>query len=99
MNFDFSVDFSLTYYLLTIASFRIGVPSILFIAETIQRRKLFAEIQKFFSTILRSNRASFICMPFFALSVSCTLPEGTYLQPNYSNGVFGNVYLSAGQHQ
>ena len=30
MNFDFSVDFSLTYCLLTIASFRIGVPSILF---------------------------------------------------------------------
>ena len=30
MNFDFSVDFSLTYYLLTVASFRIGVPSILF---------------------------------------------------------------------
>ena len=27
MNFDFSVDFSLTYNLLTIASFRIGVPS------------------------------------------------------------------------
>ena len=22
----------------------------------------------------------------------------TYLQPHYSNGVFGNVYLSAGQH-
>ena len=21
-----------------------------------------------------------------------------YLQPHYSNGVFGNVYLSAGQH-
>ena len=30
MNFDFSEDFSLTYYLLTVASFRIGVPSILF---------------------------------------------------------------------
>ena len=30
MNFDFSVDFSLTYYLLTVASFRIRVPSILF---------------------------------------------------------------------
>ena len=29
MNFDFSVDFSLTYYLLTVASFRIGVPSML----------------------------------------------------------------------
>ena len=23
---------------------------------------------------------------------------GTYLQPHYSNSVFGNVYLSAGQH-
>ena len=23
---------------------------------------------------------------------------GTYLQPHYGNGVFGNVYLSAGQH-
>ena len=22
----------------------------------------------------------------------------TYLQPHYGNGVFGNVYLSAGQH-
>ena len=22
----------------------------------------------------------------------------TYLQPDYGNGVFGNVYLSAGQH-
>jgi hypothetical protein len=31
MNFDFSVDFSLTYNLLTVANFRIGVPSILFI--------------------------------------------------------------------
>ena len=30
MNFDFSVDFYLTYCLLTVASFRIGVPSILF---------------------------------------------------------------------
>ena len=30
MNFDFSIDFSLTYSLLTVASFRIGVPSILF---------------------------------------------------------------------
>ena len=30
MNFDFSVDFSLTYCLLTVASFRMGVPSILF---------------------------------------------------------------------
>ena len=30
MNFDYSVDFSLTYYLLTVASFRIGVNSILF---------------------------------------------------------------------
>ena len=29
-NFDFLVDFSLTYCLLTVASFRIGVPSILF---------------------------------------------------------------------
>ena len=29
MNFDFSIDFSLTYYLLTVASFRIGVPSTL----------------------------------------------------------------------
>jgi hypothetical protein len=34
MNFDFSVDFSLTYYLLTVASFRIGVPSILFLRES-----------------------------------------------------------------
>ena len=34
MNFDFSVDFSLTYCLLTVASFRIGVPSILFMIET-----------------------------------------------------------------
>ena len=24
---------------------------------------------------------------------------GTYLQPHYGNGVFGNVYLSAGQHK
>ena len=31
MNFDFSVDFSLTYNLLTVASFRIGVTSILFL--------------------------------------------------------------------
>ena len=31
MNFEFSVDFSLTYCLLTVASFRIGVPSILFL--------------------------------------------------------------------
>ena len=23
---------------------------------------------------------------------------GMYLQPHYGNGVFGNVYLSAGQH-
>ena len=23
---------------------------------------------------------------------------GTYLQPHYGNGVFSNVYLSAGQH-
>ena len=23
---------------------------------------------------------------------------GKYLQPHYGNGVFGNVYLSAGQH-
>jgi hypothetical protein len=23
---------------------------------------------------------------------------GTYLQPHYGNGVFGNVYLSAGEH-
>jgi hypothetical protein len=23
---------------------------------------------------------------------------GTYIQPHYGNGVFGNVYLSAGQH-
>ena len=23
---------------------------------------------------------------------------GTYLQPHYGNEVFGNVYLSAGQH-
>ena len=23
----------------------------------------------------------------------------TYLQPHYGNGVFGNVYLSAGKHQ
>ena len=31
-NVDFSVDFSLTYNLLTVvASFRIGVPSILFV--------------------------------------------------------------------
>ena len=27
-----------------------------------------------------------------------TIPERTYLQPHYSNGVFSNVYLSAGQH-
>ena len=33
MNFDFSVDFSLTYCLLTVASFRIGVPSILFLLK------------------------------------------------------------------
>ena len=33
MNFDFSVDFSLTYHLLTVASFRIGVPSILFLQK------------------------------------------------------------------
>ena len=39
MNFDFSVDFSLTYCLLTVASFRIGVPSILFITETPECQK------------------------------------------------------------
>ena len=33
MNFDYSVEFSLTYYLLTVASFRIGVPSILLFKE------------------------------------------------------------------
>ena len=33
MNFDFSVDLSLTYYLLTVASFGIGVPSILFLKQ------------------------------------------------------------------
>ena len=34
-KFDFSVDFSLTYNLLTVASFRIGVPSILFFPSII----------------------------------------------------------------
>ena len=28
----------------------------------------------------------------------CTDIAQTYLQPHYGNGVFGNVYLSAGQH-
>ena len=27
-----------------------------------------------------------------------SIPAQTYLQPHYGNGVFGNVYLSAGQH-
>ena len=29
---------------------------------------------------------------------SYTDTAGTYLQPHYGNGVFGNVYLSAGLH-
>ena len=29
---------------------------------------------------------------------SADLNAGTYLQPHYGNGVFGSVYLSAGQH-
>ena len=34
INSDFSVDFSLTYNLLTVAKFRIGVPSILLYVRT-----------------------------------------------------------------
>ena len=34
MNFDFLVDFSLIYCLLTVASFRIGVPLIMFGLKT-----------------------------------------------------------------
>ena len=30
--------------------------------------------------------------------VAITVIVRTYLQPHYGNGVFGNVYLSAGQH-
>ena len=39
MNFDFLVDFSLTYYLLTVASFRIGVPPILLLVKKLEIEK------------------------------------------------------------
>ena len=32
------------------------------------------------------------------LTLNCRNKAGTYLQPHCGNGVFGNVYLSAGQH-
>ena len=47
------------------------------------------------------RRAGTVDWPF----TLCTLSyfyvagkAGTYLQPHYGNGVFGNVYLSADQH-
>ena len=53
------------------------------------------------------NSCHFLSFPvischFLSISViSCdflSIPAQTYLQPHYGNGVFGNVYLSAGQH-
>ena len=35
---------------------------------------------------------------FFIKTIFLSDTARTYLQPHYGNGVFGNVYLSAGQH-
>ena len=81
MNFDMSVDFSLTYYFLTIVSFRVGVPSILLLHKlnscrgnywrwkTIQGRKLFAEIRYLFPF----TSIFTICFSFFIFGVSVWL--------------------------
>ena len=47
MNFDFSVDFYLTYNILTVPSFRIGVPSILFITLEIKTFGLGSRMNRF----------------------------------------------------
>ena len=47
------------------------------------------------------NYQSFIKVKFEEISCKGAakgIYARTYLQPHYSNGVFGNVYLSAGQH-
>ena len=41
---------------------------------------------------------SAIEIPMFEVVVVVPDHARTYLQPHYGNGVFGNVYLSAGQH-
>ena len=55
MNFDFSVDFYLTYNILTVPSFRIGVPSILFITLEIKTFGLGSRMNRFWVLEGRTN--------------------------------------------
>ena len=71
MNFDFSVDFSLTYCLLTVASFRIGVPSILFLiilgdydVPNFEKDRFDGDKYVYHSSLLRTFDFSVISTPY-----------------------------------